>query len=191
MAHDNRNQPPASPVAAATRPPPESTDAQKDEALHAIRLQRHVNKLRKAEDFKHDEPEQAVAVMVNNGDHGGFRAIGRYFPNGLTQGVNVTEDELAELKAEPPELIRVIDASEVASIGGKGSSASLSPDEHKVLSAFRSSGQGSAEFLAHLPKTGTETSSSGSSSASAAGGEEHAVGQQASRLTETQIGKRK
>lgn len=160
-----QNQPPATPSAAATRPPPESTDAQKAEGLLAIRQARHVSKLRDPKDFKADLPEQSVSVMVNNGQHGGFRAIGRYFPNGLTMDVMVTEEELADLKREPQDIIRVVDAAEVASLAGKGGSASLSPDEAKVLSAFRSSGLGSDAFLAQVPKTETGKSSGSGSSA--------------------------
>lgn len=165
MATNLQNQPPSTPVAAATRPPPESTDAQKREALRTVRLSRHVSKLRDPKDFKDDQPEQTVAVFVNNGQHGGFYAIGRHFPNGLTSDVQVTEEELTDLKAEPQDIIRVVDASEVASLAGKGGSESLSPDEQKVLGAFRSSGLGSDAFLAQVPKTGTGTSSGSSSSA--------------------------
>jgi hypothetical protein len=161
-----KNQPPATPVAAATRPPPESTDAQKDEALTAVRLQRWVGKLRKPEEFNPKEPEQTVAVMVNNGTYGGYRAIGRYFPNGPTMDVRVTQDELDELKTEPQDLIHVITPEELSSLQGKGSSVSSAPaltaDEQRVLSDFRSSGQDAATYLAPAPPTGTEPSASAS-----------------------------
>jgi hypothetical protein len=122
-----------------------------------------------------DMPETTVAVMVNNGAHNGFYAIGRHFPNGLTADVPVTEHELEELKLEPPEIIRVVDASEVASIAGKGSSGSLSHHEQKVLAHFRSSGLDSDAYLAQHQKTGTGSSSSSSSSApsSSEAGEHH------------------
>lgn len=154
-----------SPVAAVTRPPPESTDAVKDEALIATRKARAAQPGGKQ--YDENAPEQEVSVMVNNGDHGGFRAIGRFFPTGLTTGVRVTDDELAELKAEPKEIIRVVDAAEVAKAQGKsapGSSApALSEDEQKVLQDFRSSGLDAATYLAPASKTGSAPSSSESS----------------------------
>ncbi len=106
-----------------------------------------------------DMPEQTVAVMVNNGQFPGFYSIGRYFPNGLTANVQVTEHELAELKLEPQDILRVVDASEVAALGGKGASGSLSPEEAKVLAHFHSSGLDSAAYLALHQKTETATSS--------------------------------
>lgn len=193
MANNLQNQPPSTPVAAATRPPPDSTDAQKKEALRTIRLARHVSKLRDPKDFKDDEKEQTVAVFVNNGQHGGYRAIGRYFPNGLTADVQVTDEELTDLRAEPQDIIKVVDASEVASLAGKGSSANLSPEEQRVLAAFRSSGLGSDAFLAQAQKTGTGTSSasSGSGAPSKASGDADTGSQEASKQAEFQSGKRK
>lgn len=88
----------ASPVAAVTRATFSTEDAAKEQRKQT-RLLRHQQKLRKPEDFKDDEHEQEVFVQVNNGGHSGYRAIGLFFPNGNTK-VSVTDEELAELKAE-------------------------------------------------------------------------------------------
>lgn len=167
-----KNMPPSTPSAAATRPPPDSTDAQKDSAIEAIRKARALNP--GAVGYDENATEQKVALMVNNGDFGGYRAIGRFFPNGANPDVSVTEAELKELKAEPQTLIRVVSAQELADLGKGGPSASSAPtltdEEQKVLAAFRSSGQDSTAFLAQGPTTGIGTSVSGSTlGASSAG----------------------
>lgn len=161
-----KNQPPSTPVAAATRPPPDSTDAQKDAALETIRKARSIYPGAKA--YDPGASEQTVSLSVNNGAHGGYYAIGRYFPNGFQAGVRVTDDELDELKREPQDIIHVTTPEELASLQGKGASGSsapaLSADEQKVLADFRNSGQDAATYLAAPPSNGTDSSASVSAS---------------------------
>lgn len=109
-----------------------------------------------------DESTQTVGVMINNGDYGGYRSIGRYFANGFTGGVQVTDKELALLKSEPEGIVRVLSGTELSQVGalGKGASSTpaLSTEELQALEAFRKAkAAGKAEsFLAQAQSlTGT------------------------------------
>ncbi len=161
-----KNLPAAAPVSALTRPPPDSTDAQKDAALVAIRTARGQLP---GKSYDPNAAEQKVSLLVNNGSAGGYYAIGRYFPNGPSLDVSVTEDELKELKLEPQTIIHVV-TSEEASAAGKSSAGSAGPaltsDEQKILSDFRGSGQTSDEYLAPASTTGSGQSSAAGSASS-------------------------
>jgi hypothetical protein len=76
--------------------------------------------------------KQQVTVVVPPRPEGGYRSIGRFFPNGPSTH-EVTEEELQTLRNEPASLLQVLDESQLPT----SSASDLTSDEKDVLRLYR------------------------------------------------------